>query len=82
MHTVTAIFLLAGTLGPGNLPYVEPFPITEEYRADFAASEDCKPWNGDTVKIGDKAVYVTGKDGTEVFLNEAARRVALDFCWQ
>ncbi len=86
MNTALALLLLASgePLGPAGIPQTEPFQITAEYQADFASSELCglHPKDVDAVKLGDKAVYVVNGKTVEVFLDEYARRFALDYCWQ
>jgi hypothetical protein len=83
MNTIAAI-LLAAALGPSGAPQTEPFLLNDEYRADYAVAEVCeaKPKDADSVKIGDRAVYVVSGEKIEVMLDEYARRFALDYCWQ
>lgn len=86
MNTVLAFVVLASglPLGPAGIPQTEPFQLTEEYRSDYAAAEKCSghPADVDAVKLGEKAVYVIDGKSVEVFLDEYARRFAIDYCWQ
>lgn len=82
MNAALAILLASG-LGPAGIPQTEPFAITPEYRADYASAELCEkhPNDVDAVKMGQKAIYVVDGKTVEVFLDEYARRFALDYCW-
>ena len=85
MKTALAFLLLTAgePLGPAGIPQTEPFPITAEYEADYSAAELCSkhPADVDAVKLGQRAVYVIDGQSVEVFLDEFARRFALDYCW-
>ena len=78
------MLLLLAQLSVAGLPYTEPFPITQEYRADYSASELCAlhPKEYDAVKEGDLAVYAVKGKKVMVLLDETGRRFALDYCWQ
>lgn len=78
-------FLIASalTLGPANIPQTEPFPITQEYSGDFSSAKTCgKKPDGEEIFEGDKAVYGKTKRGVVVYLDEYARRFALEYCWR
>lgn len=70
-------------LGPSGLPSKEPFRLTKEYEADFKSAEKCKgaPKDGGAVFEGKNAVYYQHRGAVEVYLDEFARRFALDYCW-
>lgn len=70
-------------LGPSGMVPVEPFSITADYQADFLNADPCedRPADLELVKIGDRAVYGVTGDEVTVFLDEYARRMALDYCW-
>ncbi len=71
-------------MGLSGLPQREPFQLNSEYKADYAKAELCAlhPDDVDAVKLGDEAVYVVDGKSIEVFLDEYARRFAIDYCWQ
>jgi len=70
-------------MGPSGLPQREPFPITEEYKEDYAKAELCagKPDGVDAVKEGEMAMYEVTGESVMVILDEFARRDGLDYCW-
>ena len=70
-------------LGPSGLPSKEPFRLTKEYEADFKSAQKCKgaPKDGGAVFEGKNAVYYEHKGAVDVYLDEFARRFALDCCW-
>lgn len=87
------IFLLAAALvaapafadeplGPSGMASVEPFVLTAEYAPDYKSAEKCSgaPKNS-SVFMGKQAIYVKTGKKIEVFLDEYARRFALDYCW-
>lgn len=85
MNAIALVLLASGApLGPAGIPQTEPFPITQEYKADYAAAQECdlRPDGVDAVKEGEKAIYVVTGTKVEVFLDEFARRYAMDYCWQ
>lgn len=70
-------------LGPAGIPQTEPFSLTSEYSADFRASSACgNTPDGEAISKGSKAVYGKTKAGVTVYLDEYARRFALDYCWK
>lgn len=91
MRTALAVLLfmlatpsLAGEpLGPAGIPQTEPFALNADYMADYRSAELCPehPTDVDAVKMGKRAVYVIDGASVEVFLDEYARRFALDYCW-
>lgn len=73
-----------GSLGPSGTEQTPAFILTDEYRSDYDAAKKCPraPRDGDTVSIGQKAVYADDpKQGVVVLLDEYARRYAIDYCW-
>lgn len=70
-------------LGPAGIPQTEPFQMTQEYSADFFTAKTCgKKPNGEEIFEGGKAVYGKTTSGVTVYLDEYARRFALDYCWR
>lgn len=70
-------------LGPSGTTSKEPFKLTKEYEADFKTAEKCKgaPKDGGAVFEGKNAVYYQHQGAVDVYLDEYARRFAIDYCW-
>ena len=79
-----AAFITANALGPASTVPTEPFSLTDEFKADYAASTECglKSSRDEVVKMGEKAVYAVSNGAVTVLLDEYARRYALDYCWK
>lgn len=71
-------------LGPSGAVPTEPFALTAEYEGDYATAEACEgsPDDFEAIRIGERAVYGVHGPEVVVFLDEYARRMALDYCWQ